>query len=232
MPTMTKLPKWSTPKRRAKLLELWLKFGNQCLYGHNACPNPEHYIHVIAEGVTIGKPVIIPCVDRQGVRQLDALGKPITLTLYKPVTVPTFTAEYTRLYDLKAEQFIEYCKADDRESRAIELKLEAIRLHSLAEPRTPLRGRFSAISQDIWKSNQPLYYIEGIGISALTLEPFVRVRLKSSFMRLYVNLGDTLRELSKNKKRKAIRYNKPLPQSVENQIRQLVKYSVLDYLKD
>jgi len=161
---------------------------------------------------------------------LDSEGNQVILTLYKPVTVQIHKETITRLYDLKAEQAISYWKADDREARGIEYKLESIRLHSLSEPRTPLRGHFSAVSKDIWYSSQPLYYIEGLGISGLTLEPFVRVRLSSSFMRLYVNIGDTLRGVSKSKKRKAIRYNKPLPQSIENTIRQLVKQSVLDYI--
>jgi len=227
----THLPKWATPERRTKLLELWAIYGNQCLLGHTACPIPEHYINVTSEGVIIGKPVLIPCTDGQGNIRRDSEGNPITITLYKPVTIPTLKAELTRLYDVKSEQLIDGWKADDREARTEQQKLEAKYLHSLGEPKNPLRGRFSAISQDIWKSNQPLYYIEGIGVSGLTLKPFVRIRLKSSFMRLYVNLGDTLRGISKAKKRKAIRYNKPLPLSVENQIQQLVKQSVLDYLK-
>ena len=133
-------------------------------------------------------------------------------------------------YELFIEGLISDWKGDDREARTLEYRLESIRLHSLAEPRYPLRGRFSAISKDIWKSSQPLYYIEGLGISGLTLQPFVRVRLSSSFMRLYVNLGDALRGISKSKKRKAIRYRKPLPKAIDQAINQLVKSSVSDYL--
>ena len=133
-------------------------------------------------------------------------------------------------YELFIEGLISDWKADDREARNLEYRLESIRLHSLAEPRQPLRGTFSAISKDIWKSSQPLYYIEGLGISGLTLQPFVRVRLSSSFMRLYVNLGEVLRGVSKSKKRKAIRYGKPLPATIEQAINQLVRRSVLDYL--
>lgn len=134
-------------------------------------------------------------------------------------------------YEVFIEGLITDWKAEDREARQLEYRLESIRLHSLAEPREPLRGRFSAISKDIWKSNQPLYYIEGLGISGLTLLPFVRVRLSSSFVRLYISLGEALRGVSKSKKRKAIRYGKPLPKAIEQAINELVKSSVLDYLK-
>jgi len=170
------LPKWATPERKAKLVELFYRSGGFCIFGHSACIIPEHHYEVFIEGL------------------------------------------------------ITDWKADDREARRIEYRLESLCLHSLAEPKEPLRGRFSAISKDIWKSNQPLYYIEGLGISGLTLQPFVRVRLSSSFMRLYVNLGEALQGVSKSKKRKAIRYGKPLPKTIEQVINQLVRTSVLDYL--
>lgn len=133
-------------------------------------------------------------------------------------------------YSVFIEGLIADWKAEDREQRAIEYRLEGIRLHQLNEPKTPLRGRFSAISKEIYRSNQPLYSIEGLGFSGLTLEPFVKVKMSSSFMRLYVNLGTTLRGISKSQRRKAIRYGKPVPTSVEQAISHLVNQSVKDYL--
>lgn len=133
-------------------------------------------------------------------------------------------------YELFIEGLIADWKADDKATRAIEYRLESIRLHSLYEPREPTRGRFSAISQDIWRASQPLYYTDGLGISGVTLQPFVRVRLSSSFMRLYVDIGEALRGISKSKKRKAIRYGKPLPYTIEQVINGLIKRSVNDYL--
>ncbi|MBA7674989.1 hypothetical protein ES703_83217 [subsurface metagenome] len=176
MPKVSLLPKWATPERRAKLVELFCRSGGFCIFGEPNCAIPSHHYEIFIEGLILD------------------------------------------------------WKADDREARRIEYRLESIRLHSLAEPRQPLRGRFSAISQDIWNSSQPLYYIEGLGISGLTLQPFVRVRLSSSYLRLYVNLGEALRGVSKSKKRKAIRYGKPLPKTIEQAINQLVKSAVLDYL--
>ncbi len=83
---------------------------------------------------------------------------------------------------------------------------------------------------DIFHDSQPLYYLEALGIDGLKLTPFARVRLGSSYMRLYVDLGNTLRGTSKNKRRKAIRYGKPLPQEVKAKISQLVGLAVRDYL--
>ncbi|MBA7482878.1 hypothetical protein ES707_18377 [subsurface metagenome] len=59
--------------------------------------------------------------------------------------------------------------------------------------------------------------------------PFVRVRLASSYIRLYVDLGEALRQVSKNKRRKAIRYGKALPKSVKRAISSKVLEAVKDY---
>ena len=42
-------------------------------------------------------------------------------------------------------------------------------------------------------------------MNGLTLKPFAKVKLSSSYEYLYVDLGTSLRAVSKNKKRKAIR---------------------------
>lgn len=133
-------------------------------------------------------------------------------------------------YHLFIEGLISDWKADDREASKLEYMLESKRLHSLAEPRQPLRGRFSAISKDIWKSAQPLYYLDGLGVSGVTLQAFVRVRIASSYMRLYVNLATAFKGLSKAQKRKAVRYGKPLPHNTEQTIKEVVKQAVKDYL--
>lgn len=219
------LPRWLTPERQALLVELWRLFGNRCLLGHSVCSEASHYIHYEAKSSWASKAVYLPCLDRAG--------NPIKgkyLKLYTPVKVGEFEANYTRLFDVLAEQQISDWKAQDRLQRIEEYRQESLRLHSLAEPRQPLRGRFSAISKDIWEGSKPLFYIEGIGISGLTLYPFVRVRLASSYMRLYVNLGEALRGVSKSKKRKAIRYGKPLPKAIDEIVNQLVRTSVLHYL--
>jgi len=225
MPTISLSPKWVTSERKADLVELWRLYGNKCLLGHSLCSDITHYIHYETKTTWASKPVYLPCLDKAG--------NPIRgkyLQLYTPVKVTEQEATFARLYDVLSENLISDWKAQDRIFRVEEYRFESIRLHSLSEPREPLRGKFSAISKDIWRANQPLYYIDGIGLNGLTLQPFVRVRLASSYMRLYVNLGDTLRGVSKSKKRKAIRYGKPLPSTIEQAVNQLVKSSVLDYL--
>jgi len=115
-------------------------------------------------------------------------------------------------------------QADDREQASLEWQAERKAIHSLGERRLPIRGQFNNISKDIWFDKQPLFYVENIGVSGVTLKPFARVKLSSSYMRLYVDLTESLQGVSKNKKRKAIRYGKL------NSITAIVSQAVLDYL--
>ena len=133
-------------------------------------------------------------------------------------------------YQVFIEGLIDNWKADDREQANLDWKEEQRALHSLGERRHPIRGRFNNISQDIFHDRQPLFYLEGIGMSGVKLQAFAKVKLSSSWLRLYVDLGDSLKAISKNKRRKAIRYGKPLPKEVEARVTKLVTLAVRDYL--
>ncbi len=134
-------------------------------------------------------------------------------------------------YEVYIEGLIADWKADDRQQDTADWQEERRRLHSLAERRYPLRGQFSTIAKDIFFSQQPLYYLLGLGVSGLTFKPFARVRLASSFVHLFVDLGDTLKGVSKAKRRKAIRYGKSLPVELQGEIAQVCKLAVTHYLE-
>ncbi len=129
-------------------------------------------------------------------------------------------------YEVYIETLIEDWKEEDK----LAWKEESKALHSLGERRYPITGRFNNISKDIFFDKQPLYYVEALGISGVKLQPFAKVKLSSSYLRLYVDLGDSLRSISKNKRRKAIRYGKALPQEVEAMVSKLVTLAVRDYM--
>lgn len=133
-------------------------------------------------------------------------------------------------YHLYIEYLIKDWQQMDRDTKQAEAETERLAMHNLGERRYPLVGRFSAISKDIYASQQPLYYFQGQSISGLTLQPFVKIRLASSYMRLFIDLGDTLRQVSKSKRRKAIRYGKPLPQEVKQAINRKILAAVRDYM--
>ncbi len=133
-------------------------------------------------------------------------------------------------YEVYVEFLIDDWKAEDRQEARLDWKAEGKAMHSLGERRLPLIGRFNNISMDIFHDSQPLYYLESLGMSGLTLKPFAKVKLGSSYMRLYVDLSDSLRAASKNMRRKAIRYGKELPQSIQESIAAKVRLAVRDYL--
>lgn len=151
--------------------------------------------------------IVLSYLDRLPEWQLDI----ITGEIYHPEL------------EAKLNSIIADWVADDRAQRQAEWQAEQKALHSLAERRYPLRGQFSTISKDIFYADQPQYYIEGIGISGLTFEPFAKVRLASSYMRLHIYLGDSLTGIGKNARRKALRYGK-LTDTAQARIRQAVRH--------
>jgi len=119
--------------------------------------------------------------------------------------------------------------AQDRAKRWADWQAERKALHSLGEVGR-IKGDFNAIARDIFFASQPLYYLEGLGISGLTFRPFAKVRLASSFIALHVDVGDAMRNESKNKRRKAIRYGKVTPE-VKKEVDRLCSMAVRDYRK-
>ncbi len=133
-------------------------------------------------------------------------------------------------YQVYIESLIDDWKAEDREQAKLDWLAEREAMHNLGERRYPITGRFNNISLDIFHDKQPLYYLEALGMSGVKLQPFARVKLGSSYMRLYVDLGDSFRGTSKNQRRKAIRYGKELPKSTQEQIAERIWLAVRDYL--
>jgi len=133
-------------------------------------------------------------------------------------------------YEPFANAIIKDWIADDREAKSFSLQLQRRLLHRIPE-RGSLRGTFNAISRTIYHDSQPRYYIEGIGISGLTFNPFAKVRLCSSYTRLHVDIKGVMQGISKNKRRKAIRYAKALPIEAQREVDKLCSRAVADHLK-
>jgi hypothetical protein len=129
-----------------------------------------------------------------------------------------------------AEGLISDWQADDRAESLAIWQAEQRALHNLAE-RGALRGEFNAIGRDIFHDAQPVFYLDGLGISALTFRPFAKVRLSSSYVCLHVDVGSALKKVSKSQRRKAIRYGKPLSHTSKAEIDQICSLAVKDYLK-
>ena len=236
-----KPPSWPNPERQEYLIKLWVKYGNQCLLGHTACTIPEHYLHDYQRQVLVPQTKSVPCIDGSGNHIKDAKGNQLYLTVYPLVKDILHDKRIRRidtddglthlfgLYDLKSEAIIKDWIADDRAQRQAEYQAEFEARHSTNERTYPLHGRFSGIGQDIYYDNQPEFYLEGLGISGLTFKPFAKLRLASSLIALHVDVDDLLRPLSKNKRRKAIRYNK-IPFELDNRIKEACWLAVKQFL--
>jgi hypothetical protein len=236
-----KPPAWVTPARQEFLIKLWIQYGNKCLLGHPACPIREHYIHDYKRHVLVPQVKNVPCIDGSGNPIKDANGNQLFISVYPLIkdvlhdkrirqveTDDGFTHLFG-LYDLKSETIIKNWIADDKAQKQAEWQAEYKTRHAKGERTYPLHGRFSGISQEIFYNNQPEYYLEGLGISGLTFKPFAKVRVASSLLALHVDLGDLLKPMSKNQRRKAVRYRQ-IPVSLENRINEACWFAVKSYL--
>jgi hypothetical protein len=133
-------------------------------------------------------------------------------------------------YEVYIDTLISDWTSDDRAQRQAEWQAECETFHRQAERHFPIQGQFDGIAKDIFFADQPLYYYIGLGISGLTFTPFAKVRLPSSYLSLLVDLGDTLRGISKSKRRKAIRYGKALPAEIQSKVDKLCQMAVRHYL--
>lgn len=48
---MSKQPKWATPERQSRLVDLFLRSQGFCVFGHKPCLHPEHHYEVFIEGL-------------------------------------------------------------------------------------------------------------------------------------------------------------------------------------
>ena len=169
------------------------------------------------------------CVNSQGLPLKDLHGNQLYITVYPVRKVIENHIETDRLYDIKSEDQIKYWIDDDRERVRYEWELERRALHHTSDRVLPLRGQFSGISRDIYHDTQPFFFIEKTGISGLTFKPFAKLRLASSGTRLYVDISDVLKPLSKNARRKAVRYAKS-DNALRNEIYSLCSTAVKKYI--
>jgi hypothetical protein len=223
------MPKWATNERQAQLLDLWAKYGNRCLLGHTACDDFQHYVYHRPKPLFGIKPKPIKCVDRYGNPILDKNGQPLWTVEYKTIPHWVSNPEVIRLYDLRLAEVIGDWIAEDKQAKAYERTAISRMLHSIPEV-GKLRGEFNAISRDIYHESQPIYFIECLGISGLTFNPFAKVRIASSYVRLHVDLKAPLANVSKNRKRKYIRYGKGLPIEVQRDVELTCNKAIAHYL--
>ena len=105
-------------------------------------------------------------------------------------------------YPVVVEECIDYWKADDREGRNYEWKQEERRIHHGEKGR--FGQRFDPIDRETFVARRPEYYLVALGVSPFTFKQVAVVRVPSTHMHLFVEVGDV--KLSKNKRRQLARY--------------------------
>ena len=206
-------PKWVTPTRKAQLVKLWAQYGNRCLKGHRVCPDRSHYVQPITALQEAWVPDrMAPAQRPDGTPIRDSHGNPISYMRYKQVSGTVKVAETTlRLYEQVEEEVIRHWVSDDASRRTAEWKADQARLHRAPDQHFH-QGEFDNIRREKFLAEQPPYYIEALTPNALTFRPVALVRIPSTGVHLFVELGEALQRVSKSARRKAIRYGKPLPQ--------------------
>ena len=169
-------PKWITPQRQLKLVELFDRSHGFCVYGHKRCQIPEHH------------------------------------------------------YEIFISDLIKDWVSDDRYNDIQNWNFERKTLHRTNDRRTPIHGQFSAVSKDIFFDSQPEFYVESVGVSGLTFCAFVKLRVASDYTRLFVDLTNTFKGMTKNQRHKAIRYGK-LSVEQSQRVYHNCWLAVRDYLK-
>jgi len=222
-------PLWATPERQRYLAELHSTYGNRCLLGHATCPDLSHYVEEVP--TRLAYPIVERkrCEDRQGNVIRDRQGEALFTESYKVGYEVIPIPRLNTLYDRVIDEMVADWRRDDAEARRYSRELEGRAMHRLPE-RGALRGHFNAISRTIFFDNQPMFEILGLGVSGLTFKPYAKVRLASSIVALQVDVSEALAPLSKNRRRKSIRYNRPLPATIEAVVSETCSRAIAHYL--
>lgn len=228
-----KNPQWSTAERRRRLVNLWSKYANRCLAGHPVCPVEGHYLKVVSKNITIAVPREIPYfVHKQ--TQPDCLAckkvgiHKVMVDDIKRVASPLYDLRH--LYDDVTESIIAEWKAEDTERRNFEWKLEQ---RTITGEKGRWKRRFDPVARDVFMANQPEYYLVGLGIDALNFKRVALVRIPSTSTHLFVDVSrvGTFRRLSKNQRRKIVRYGGSPPADLMGEIKSLCQEAVMDWWK-
>jgi hypothetical protein len=109
-------------------------------------------------------------------------------------------------YSVFIEGIIDSWKAEDRERRAYEWKLEQQQI--IDGTYGKYGTTFDPVARDVFVNSRPEYYLVALGVNPFTCQRVALVRIPSTFVHLFVDVGGAVQEVSKNARRKAFRHGK------------------------
>jgi hypothetical protein len=226
----SKVKKWLTPKRKNALTRMYIEYPYNCRYGHLLCPISEHYEYTEHKYYTFAIERDVHIRDSEEKLRFDATGKPITVKVFEIHNADNINVSHRQLHDVLIDNAVKCWSDDSRIDTLEKWRRDRRELHKLNEKSFPLRGRFNNISSVIFHESQPLYYLESIGMNGLTMQPYAKVKLASSRQYLFVELGNSLLNVSKNRRHKILKYGKTPKDSELELIDTKVKLAVRAYL--
>jgi len=117
---------------------------------------------------------------------------------HKPCPIPEHHYEY--YIDGLVREWV----SDDKAEREALWKRELQLMHQMPD-RKGWKRRFDPVSKETFLTDRPPYYLEAVGVSGLTFTRVAKVRIPSTYMRLFVDVAKAKTQ-SKNQRRKARRY--------------------------
>ncbi len=130
-------------------------------------------------------------------------------------------------YELFIEGIIDSWKAEDRERRSYEWKLEQRQIQDGTYGR--FGGRFDPVARDVFVNERPEYYLVGLGVNPFTYQRVALVRIPSTFIHLFVDVGGVLQEVSKNARRKVLRHGRKPGKALDTKIHEKCRLAVADW---
>ena len=130
-------------------------------------------------------------------------------------------------YELFIEGIIDSWKAEDRERRAYEWKLEQ---QAIVDGTYGQYGStFDPVAKDVFVNRRPAYYFVGMGVNPFTYKRVALVRVPSTFVHLFVDVGTAVQQVNKNARRKAMRHGKVRNGALMAKIDELCQAAVADW---
>ena len=232
-------PKWATRVRRAQLVRMGARYGNRCLQGHLSCHDLTHYIRVVEKVVTVAEPKVEQAVFRDGTPQPGVFYTVYRLqrVVVRQGMIPQAATDVTAgpigvtrladLFDLHMDGAIAHWVAEDKAQASAEWKAEQQRFHS--DQKRIRQGPFDSIRREQFMAEQPRCYIVGLTPDLVTMRPTVLVRIASTDIYLFVDVGDVIQRGYRKPRRKAIRHGHILPRGTEEAVAALVQGAVDDW---
>ena len=209
------MPKWSTPERRTRLVQLAMAYKGRCLQGHALCQDVEHYVHTSSKVEVASLPVTAADVrdgraipfHSHGVGLVELAHAVSGGPVEGPKRVAVQQEELSDLYGLAEERVIETWKQEDREERSAD-RQEAQQLAPTGEvgrfvqfsTGRSWRRRYDPIEVDGHVNNQPRYYLLGYSLDG-QIRRRAKVRIPGTNFILNVDVSQSIQELSRGKKR-------------------------------